>query len=430
MPASSSSADKQKPPSEVLRRYLSGLYRLAQLLTEDASKATALVKATYRRALDLPAEERAQLHSRMELYHLLLTVHAEESGEPATLALPPLEAPHHNLSVLHNRIAQQYVEEALPLALISLSRSHQLLLLLHAVDQMSPAEAGRALGLAPGEAHHELTAAQTALRERTLAQASRPVQQALRPHFPEDGGAALLRRLFQDHLASVPSSLQTAVDELSPDQDAAPPDLNAFSTPHSSPRELDTSQQYATLRRYLKYAAIALLLVFVGALARLLFQEDTQQQGAAAPQDLLTLSVQQAPDLQPALRTNSPEEVSTFIQRNLERQFAIPAIEGASLAGIGLSEVAPEIEVPVLFYDDAQAGTFPVYVYSYALLNRFSERIELARGLLNHLAEESIPAARESGDRTALVWRNRATIYLAVPGEEVDNLRQRIPPSS
>ena len=429
MPASSSSADKQRPFSEVLHHHLPGLYRLAQLLAVDTSKAAALVKETYRRALELPAEERARLKSRTELYRFLFAVHAERSGEEATSRLPSSGTPHPNLNVLHSRIAQQYVEKALPLALISLPPSQQLLLLLHAVDQMPPTEAGHALGLDPEEARHELTAAQTALLEQTLAQVSRPVQQILRPHFPEDGGMALLRHLFQNHLASVPSSLRTAVSDLSPDQDAASPRSNVFSTPHSSPQELGTDQQYVTLRRYLKYTAIILLLIFVGALARLLFQ-NTQQQEVAAPQDLLTLSIQQAPTLQPALRTSSPEAARTFIQRNLERQATIPAIEDASLAGVGLDEVAPGIEVPVLFYDDAQAGTFPVYVYSYALLNRFSERIHLAKDLLNHLAEESTPAAREPGDRTALVWRNRATIYVAVPAKEAGALRQRISSSS
>ena len=146
--------------------------------------------------------------------------------------------------------------------------------------------------------------------------------------------------------------------------------------------------------------------------------------------NLITLALQQADAVRPTIRTDSPEQAEDFVQQELGWRLTLPTIDQAALTGVGLREVAPGVTVPVFLYDDTlddtDATTLSLYVFSYALLDRHKEHIQLEPEILRQIQDHQQFDLHDLGRRNALVWRNRDDIYVAVTPGDPEALRKRI----
>lgn len=401
-----------------LRQHLSPLYRLAELLTGSSTESVTLVKETYRRALQLPHEERNRPETRALLYRLLLDSFRDQSGldveEPVAL------------QALHRRLARDYIDRSLPLAYLSLSDRQQLLLLLTAVERLSPPDAGKILGSDPAVIRQELQMAQTQLYELMLAKAGPAAREVLRQHYSEKDLRESLRRLFSSQSSSVPSSLRSAVEQLAAENipQREPPSQR-------STLQEEENRQFASLRKYGKYTVMALLAALVVGLGALLFRIAFDGPSPEARgESLVVLTAQQATDVRPSISTTQPTEIQRFLGDELGRSVTVPDIAEATLTGASTKEVVSGMEIPVLFFTDRQTDApLTVFVYSYALLDRFSNRVYLEQDVLEQLEDEEYVDVRERDDETVLTWRRRASIYVAVTPAEAGTLPNRIEPS-
>lgn len=414
----SSSPQPASDSFDGLRQHLSPLYRLAELLTGSSTESVTLVKETYRRALQLPRKDRNRPETRALLYRLLLDAFRDQSG----LDVDDPVALH----AMHRRLARDYVEHTLPLAFLSLSHRHQLLLLLTAAERLSPADTGRILDDDPAAIRQELQMAQTQLYEIMLAKAGPAARETLRQHYSEKDLHDSIRRLFSSQSSSVPASLRSAVEQLP--AESLP---RRQPSPQPSTFQKERDQQFASLRRYGKYAVTALLAVLVIGLGALLFQMAFDGQSPEPTgQSLVVLTAQQATDVRPSITTSEPTEVQRFLSGELGRSVMVPDIAEAPLTGASTKEVISGMEIPVLLFTDRQTGNpLTVFVYSYALLDRFSNRVYLEQDVLEQLENEANVDVQERGDETVLTWRRRASIYVAVTPSGAGTLPERIEPS-
>jgi hypothetical protein len=143
---------------------------------------------------------------------------------------------------------------------------------------------------------------------------------------------------------------------------------------------------------------------------------------------LIAFSVQQAEDLTTTFPTSSLEQAEEFVRGNLGQRLTLPTIDNATLTGVGVHKPVPDVSVPAFFYQDdlEDNQTLVLYVYNYALLNRFEDRLSLEPGILRQIQEEQHFDLHDLGERKVLVWRNRDDIYVAVTSGDAEALRQRI----
>ncbi len=132
--------------------------------------------------------------------------------------------------------------------------------------------------------------------------------------------------------------------------------------------------------------------------------------------------------MRPSLKTESPEEAEAYVQDQLQWRLTLPSIDQAVLSGVGLREVAPAITVPVFLYQDTAQDDrrIALYVFSYALLDRHGDRIQLEPEIQRQITDDGRFDLHDLGKRNVLVWRNRDDIYVAVTPGNPEALRKRI----
>ena len=154
---------------------------------------------------------------------------------------------------------------------------------------------------------------------------------------------------------------------------------------------------------------------------------------------LTVRTVQYASELRPAsgagLDTPAASRrraIDSLVRSELGRRIEIPRIAGASLERFTIEQVTPDARVPVLLYRTDRSSRaspdsllLPVFVYNYALLDETREELTLGPGTLDRLDRREYVIDR-SGDRPAVLWRQRDDIYLAVTPIDPDSLVGRI----
>lgn len=129
---------------------------------------------------------------------------------------------------------------------------------------------------------------------------------------------------------------------------------------------------------------------------------------AAAPNtnDLLLL-LGNRPEA-PAQSFDTSEAAAAFLRTETAARVAAPRLDGFSVTGAGIVET----NAPVPFYQFSD-GTVDlrIYAFTYAYLDRIADEARLARPILNRAAAQ--PVVQPLGATTALVWRDRATVFLA-----------------
>lgn len=411
-----------------LLQHLERLYALAQVLTPDAEGATRLVEATYERAFAArPEDRRPSMDEKAWLFRLMLDVQRGHAVQP--------EAAPDGLAAYRRSLAGAFLTRTLPTAFATLPPQERLVLVLCEVEGLSCADAGAVLDLDPAAVCHRLETARTVLMNLLRTSATPAERPLIETSLPEGALEEALRRLVQEGFAPLPPTLLPTLTASTPTPATYPDDVHHPDVRDSDVRHPDVrkrrvgrrvpvraSQPLGRLRRSIGALAI------IGAAGLLGYLLTVPQTPQAPEVNLITLSARQAGDATDlALRTNSPEQAERFVRDRLGWRLTVPSISGATLSGVGIEEVAPEVDVPVFVFSDQTTGRpVTLYAYTYALLQRFGDRIELERDILRQIENDAHVDIHDLGEEKVLVWRHRDDIYVAVTRSDAEALRQRI----
>lgn len=424
---------------ELLLQHLDSIYLLAQAVSPDGTQAAQLVEATYIQAFITPPLNHTFEDDKRWLFQLLMQIHREQTevdhlddeGETHRVdAVPALES----LNVLRRRLARQIVDRALPVALTTLPDRQWLILLLCDAEGLSCADAARVLDLeAEEDARGLLEQARLGVENVLQANVSDPERRLLNQSLSADWLRATLRRTIEAEFSPVPPSLRQSVFNITEPTDAeqgatdAPATSNTALTTAAPDADPSKPQRHQTILPRLRRFSGALLLILTVALIGYVISRSLEK---TPETNLITLSVQQADAVRSAIETPSPEQAEAFVLTELNWRLTLPTIHHTVLKGVGTREVARGVTVPVFLYEDtfndASAQQITLYVFTYALLDQYRDRIQLDSEILRQIQDDLQFDLHDLGERNALVWRSRDDIYVAVTSGDPEALRQRI----
>lgn len=409
-----------------LFRHLAPLFALAQVIVMSTEGAVRLVEATYRRAFLLLEEQPPPDDLRLWLSRLMLQIHGarlqDAEAPPADAeASPPAPPANRSFDDLRRRLTEQLLDEALPAAFATLASQHRLLLMLCEVEDFTCADAGAVLGLPPETACAELERARTALYDALHANVTEVERHLLDTSLPEEWRRRALGHLAESSFAPLPPTLRPTLQAAA--EAAGSPATDDDDLPPPAPAD-EAAPPTHPWWQHLKGVAATLLLILVAGLLGYGFSALLRQEPET---NLLTLSARQAEDAELTFRTASAEQAERYVRDRMGRRLVLPGIDQATLLGTGIQEVAPGVEAPVFFYEDAATGQpVTLYAYSYAFLDRYQEQVQLDRDLLRQIEDDGNFDIYDFEEAKVLVWRYRDEIYVAVTPGDPDSLRERI----
>ena len=402
--------------------HLDALFALAQVLTLDAARAEHLLEKTYLQALQMADHRETVLEDRRHMMRLLIRIHKEQATTGS--ALPEKTAAGTSRAEsFKKRVLDQFLLKAAPTAFATLGDADRLLLSLCHIENMSCADAALILSEPLESTCARLEEVRARFRHILLRGASPAEAQLLKDMSPDDWGGEALRKALHSEFAALPPTLEPRLKSaLNARQPAtvhatgqSPSTRDRLPAP-SQPRRKRTSKGLATL-----------LLILTAGMAGYLGSSLLSREPES---NLITLSAEKAPRVETILETSSYEEAEQFVRRQMNWRLTLPQISESELAGVGISEIARQVRVPVFLYHDLhneREEPIAVYVYTYALLDQFSDRIVLERDILAAISSEDHFDIHDLSDRQkVLIWRNANDIFMAVTSLDARELRQRI----
>lgn len=376
-----------------LLAHLDELYRLAQLLAPDAEAAAQLVRDVYQEALTAPPPV-----DQIRTWLLARLLHYAQRTEQRGASMDPAR----------QELAKSMLERALPAAVMLLSTQDRLWLYLCDVLKLTPETAASLLQEGPEgynqarqalymALHRYLTPGQFALLEFGFA------EEQIRAQLPQT-----LTRLLQPP----PGALRTELLKL------AGRAVNV-----ADARVPSGGRQPAT--RLL----VAVLIVLVASLLGWLAWRGSRPSPTSPATRSFDLIYRSA-ELTASLTLEQPITRPTEAERYLAQQgwrVTIPDIAYAQFIGLAYASVLPEVRVPVLLFEDhTSSHPLAIYLYNYALLDRYQDQLILSRDVLRQIEEEQHFDLHVLGRQQVLVWRYRDDIYVAITEGDATALRERI----
>lgn len=402
---------------------LERLYAFAQLLAPTAHEAEQLVVATYRRALEASSANEAAGDTADEppyaaLVRLLLQVrHEQRAAQGAAEEAPSGTTVKDPLSAVKERLLEHFLAEQAPLVFVRLPEDLRLLFVLSDLDGLSPAEAADVVGLAPEMAERRLNLAREIMQEALYQQASRAMRSLLDARFTPDRLRDALDTFLTHERTALPASLPARIDRLYQGP-ALPADESA--APMLPPARRDRSPARPFYQRTLFATGWIALAGLLGVLVVLLADDPPEA-------DLVQLTAARAPEVEPVLRTTSPEEAAAFVSTQLGQSVRVPSVAEAALVGVGIQSIVPSAPVPVFVYADSTSDAPVVlYAFTYALLDMHAERLQLDMETLQRIAQQGAYDLYPVDDQNVLIWRHRDEIFVAVTTLDGQALQQRI----
>lgn len=399
----------------ILLEHMGALYRFAQAMMPNPTEAAHLVEATYKHAFTLLDQEPVITDEKAWLFRLMRTVRATHQGHPT--ALPDettqsfTESPP--LGAVRRQLVQAYIDRTLPASLAHLPEHLRLVLLLCDAEGFTLNEASRVLHIETIDAHEYLHDARARMQTDVWRNAPPLDRALLNSSLPDNWLQEALQRTLEHHLVPVPPTLESTV------VDASRHEASSFGhdrTAHKHERPQ---------RRYRSHALVGLLIITV---AGLLGYFGSQAFQYTPDVNVITLSVDEAESFEPIFRTPSIEQAERWIQDRLDWRLTLPEIQQATLVGVGVSEIAAGVDVPAFSFTDRTTNeSITLYAYSYGLLSRYADRLQLERDVLLQIEEDSRFYIYDlNATNQVLVWRFRDEIFVAVVKGNAEALRPRI----
>ncbi|HMB91883.1 MAG TPA: hypothetical protein VKP65_13605 [Rhodothermales bacterium] len=427
------------PRREALLAHLQSVYLLARVLAQDEDRATQLVEDTYTQAFVMLPPHQDDDEAKHALLQLLTQIHQEQTalytdGDASAAVVD------ETLQSVRRHLAEEITTRTLPVVLSTLPHQQRLVLLLCEVEGFSCTEAAPLLHLDEAVACDALTQARSTLKNDFRSELTKREQNLVATSLPKGWLGGALKQAFSTTFGTVPAAIRSTLLEAqvakpvvaeTPEENNAPlppedgseadhlprlPIPRVRTLPKPEPKGLSPA-----IRRGLLVTLLIIVVGLTGYFASRSVEETPET-------NLITLSVKQAEDLTATFPTSSLRQAEEYVRGNLGQRMTLPTIDGATLTGVGVRKPAPDVSVPAFFYqDEREAGqTLVLYVYNYALLNQFEDRLSLEPDILRQIQEEQRFDLHDLGERQVLVWRNRDDIYVAVTPGDAETLRHRI----
>lgn len=126
----------------------------------------------------------------------------------------------------------------------------------------------------------------------------------------------------------------------------------------------------------------------------------------------------------PTFRANEPAQAERFIRDRLGMEVAVPRLDGGSLAGVSVRELA-NLQLPLLHYTTDDGASLEVTVLDYRHIDAARSGYLVDRSILDHIAEFGQVDVRNAPGFFRVTWRFRDDIYLAVQEATDPGLRDR-----
>jgi hypothetical protein len=228
---------------------------------------------------------------------------------------------------------------------------------------------------------------------------------------------AALRRAVKSEFGSMPATLEPTVHAA----------LNATTVPEALAVErLPSAETPRTgfLGRMKRALAPAALVVGAG----LVGIHGSRLLNRPADPNVVSLAVAASDRVRLMEEIESTDSAERFFYERLNWRLDVPAIDQAPLAGAGLTEFAEDAFVPTMLYTSPDGSDrVVVYAFSYALLDRFTDRLFLERQILAAIADDRhFDVYRLTDSHNVVIWRQADDIYLAVTAGDPEALRDRI----
>lgn len=435
-PDATMSSESPNIARTALLKHLDRVYEMARVLAPTEKRASKLVEATYRRAAQSAPPDSSEV--RPWLLRLLLQTYATRRSDAATTSsVSTMRRPADLLQDFRFQAAEDALQRALPVAFALQPARKQLVLTLCDIVSLELPEAAAVLDTDPQTLDDELSAARHALWTTARRELTQGERELIAEELADDALQDALSRVVAPHLGPLPPTLRPSVStiiEQPTSTPEAPDDVpdGANASPSSPPFESPPSEPDESERaHYVRRTGFALLIILVTGLAGYLLTTYLTPSSSPASTDLIQLSAQQADAVEPGLQTRNPAEAELFVEEQLGRQIAIPRIDSAMLRGVSIVEMDGGVRVPAFIFADATSDhRITTYAYTYAVIDRFGERVQLAQDVRQELQEEQQINLHSSGESGVLVWRVRDDIYVAVTKADPRRVRTRIGPSS
>lgn len=409
-------------------RHMDALFVLAQVLTLDAEKASRLVETTYLHAHSQKGHERLALEDRRYLLQLLLQIYRHQQEAPKQLfAVEPEGEPNASRSPSQDsfkqRLLDHFLKQAVPVAFATMNHADRIVLTLCDVERLSCADAALIVGGDSDTVCNQLESARNTLR--TIVAQNAPPAEALlleqtdtREWIP-----TTLRRTVKSEFTALPPTLEPRIKssifkDKTKFEDRPGAEFDRRKTDYQPP-----SGSKNRMLRGLMAVVLILGAGMVGYFGSALMAREPES-------NLVNLSVLKAPRVETMLSTTDLPEAEAFVQTQMNWRLNLPEITESTLTGVGISEITEGVRVPVFVYEDnldQAEGLITIYTFTYALLDRFADRIELESDVLMAIAGENHFDLHDLSDKNkVLIWRDSDDIFMAVTSGDARALRQRI----
>lgn len=402
-----------------LKPHLDAAYRVAQAITLDARAAAELVERAFRNAYAEGHESWPDGEVRERLLRNVLAAHRMAEG-PSPHGMNPSDAQPAPAPGTEYRaiVARETVDRLLPTALALLPDRLRTLLVLTETENMSIPDAARIFEMEPAQVQQDRDAAHRLLREGLFRSAGEVEREVLSGQFREDWIRHALLRHARTRFGPPPPTLVLPEPGVSEGESTG-------HTPAADRRPSRVERVASSRPRQILYAVLMVLVAgLVGYAASALLETDPDV-------NVITLSANRMASIEVDVESASPSEIESFLFDESERRIHVPHIDQATLVGAGLTEVVDGVQVPVVLYDDAPSGErIPVFVYSYALLDRYADRLKLERDVMQQIEDERHFDLHDLGETRVLIWRNRDEIFVAATRGDAASLQDRVRPAS
>ncbi len=413
---------------ETLLQHLESVYLLAQAISPDAKDAAQFVEETFTQAFVTHPLNHTDHDDKRWLFRMLMHIRHEQVEFERLVAeeASPPGSPPEALQTLRRGLAQHVADRALPAVLATLPEAQRLLLVLCDAEVLPCTDAAYVLDLDAETACLRLEQARTAMREALHADVSEHERQLLDQNLPDDWLRPTLRRTVEAMFGPPPPTLRPAILKatLLTIPVATIASALARSRSASSASSPDSALRRKDGMRWYRPVVVLLLILGIGAIGYVASRSLEREPET----NLITLAVRQADAVRPSIETDSAEQAENFVRDELNWLLTLPTIDDAVLTGVGSREVVPGVTVPVFLFDDTltDGPAITLYVFSYALLERHKEHIQLEPEILRQIQDDEQFDLHDLGRRNVLVWRNRDDIYVAVTPGDPEALRKRI----
>ncbi len=422
MPASDSNS------SHPLVRHIESLYALARVLV-GSDNADALIQTVYEHAAEVPPDQRPS-DSRGWLFRLMIEAQ-EGTLHSAGAEVHPGSETSFTQDPFRRKVAEQTAERMLPVAFAACSIHERFILSIDVLGDPSDELLASALDTSTTNARSVRDQARSALRASLRDVLTGPERMLVDVALPDEALRSHLRALLLDRFHPPPPPLQTEVTEIlerartetTPDESTLLPPT--FSLPSGLTRPLTWIQEWMSLRGLL--GALAFLLMVSAGIGGSTYLFSSSPADTSPAPSVVELSVQRAPNVPVAIETQDPTEAAAFIRQTWGRRVKVPAIEAASLQGVGRMSLSPDVEVPALLYAGNDGTDIIALAFNYALVDQLGSQATLAREVRSQLAANDSLLTEQRNDRAVVVWRQRDDIFVVVaPNAEAATLRSRI----